>query len=160
MFKLIQNRYYFYNYKKIFNKSLFGLILFIPNKLDLNSLKQKDVNFFLIKKNLLKIFFKVNFLLFTGFNYFFVFKNFEQMLTYQNFLAKYSNIAKIFFYKITNYFISVPLFNIFKKVKNKFQSTFIFQIVFIFQILFFMLRFFLGFISFFSSNTLNTYKLK
>lgn len=160
MFKLIQNRYYFYNYKKIFNKSLFGLILFIPNKLDLNSLKQKDVNFFLIKKNLLKIFFKVNFSLFTGFNYFFVFKNFEQMLTYQNFLAKYSNIAKIFFYKLNNYFISVSLFNILKKIKSKFQSSFIFQIVFIFQILFFMLRFFLGFISFFSSNTLNIYKLK
>lgn len=160
MFKLIQNRYYFYNYKKIFNKSLFGLILFIPNKLDLKILKQKDVNFFLIKKNLLKIFFKVNFSLFTGFNYFFVFKNFEQMLTYQNFLAKYSNIAKIFFYKLNNYFISVSLFNILKKIKSKFQSSFIFQIVFIFQILFFMLRFFLGFISFFSSNTLNTYKLK
>jgi hypothetical protein len=153
MFKLIQNRYYFYNYKKIFNKALFGLILFIPNKLDLNILKQKDINFFLIKKNLLKIFFKVNFSLFTGFNYFFVFKNFEQMITYQIFLAKYSNIAKIFFFKVNNYFISIPLFNIFKKVKSKFQTGFMFQIIFIFQILFFILRFFLGFIYFFSSNS-------
>lgn len=160
MFKLIQNRYYFYNYKKIFNRSLYGLILFIPNKLDLNILKQKDINFFLIKKNLLKVFFKVNFSLFTGFNYFFVFKNFEQLLIYQNFLVKYSNIVKIFFYKINNYFISVNLFNIIKKLTSKFQNIFLFHLIFFFKILFFILHFFLFFYSFFTINILNIYKLK
>ena len=152
MFKLIQNRYYFYNYKKIFNKALFGLILFIPNKTDLKILKQKDSNYYIIKKKLLKFFFKLNFNLFTGFNYFFVFKHFKQMLNYQNFLIKYSNIVKIFFYKIHTYFITISLFNILKKINIKFKKTGLFEIIFFFKILFFILRFFLFFYFFFSLN--------
>ena len=151
MFKLIQNRYYFYNYKQIFNSKLFCVVVFIPNKLDLNIIKQNNKNF-LIKKNLLNNFFKLNSSLFTGFNYFFVFNDITKLLNYHTFLIKNINLVKIFFYKINNYFITSKYFNVINKIIINFKDIFTFNLIFLFKILIFLIRFFMHFSTFLISK--------